>query len=179
MCRRARRTLAEWVLHLDRRGDRVAARRLQRPLPFDLDHADAAHAGQAQVLVVAERGDADAQLLGGLEDRRAQRHRDRVAVDRSTSICLPIALACCDAPRRCGASGSSGPASAAGSGLQVVGHVGLLVRMRRRHATRSRPRISSWKCSTIESKALGADWPRPHFDGQLHASRPASRARWR
>ena len=43
--------------------------------------AHAARAGQAQVGMVAEPRDADAQLLGRLHDRGALVHRDRRAVD--------------------------------------------------------------------------------------------------
>ncbi len=68
-------------LHLDRRGHRVGARRLQRPLAFHLDDADPAHAGDAEVGMVAQRGDPDPQLLGGVEDRRAQRDLVVLAVD--------------------------------------------------------------------------------------------------
>ena len=74
------------ALHADGRSNRIAARGLQRPLAFDLDHADAADAGQAEVFVIAEGGNTDAQLLGGLEDRRAQRHRDGMSVDRKFDL---------------------------------------------------------------------------------------------
>ena len=63
--------------HANGRGDRIAARRLERALPFDLDHANPAHARQAQILVKAERGDVNLQFPGGFEDRRSQGHGDR------------------------------------------------------------------------------------------------------
>ena len=73
--------LGRMGVHADRRRDRVAARRLQRPLPIDLHDADPADPRQAQVFVKAERGDADLQFAGGLQDRRSQGHGDRAAVD--------------------------------------------------------------------------------------------------
>ena len=62
-------------------GDREGARRLQRALALDLDHADAAHAGDVEVGVVAQRRDADAGALGGLQDGGAEGHLGLVAVD--------------------------------------------------------------------------------------------------
>ena len=52
------------------------------PRPFDLDHADAAGADRLQALDVAERGDADARLLRGRQDRGAFGHFDGDVVDR-------------------------------------------------------------------------------------------------
>ena len=46
-----------------------------------LHHADAAGALQAQVGVVAQAGDVDAQLLGGLEDGGPRGHLDGLLVD--------------------------------------------------------------------------------------------------
>ena len=67
-------------LHLvdDGRG----AGRLQRSLPVDLDHADAAHPGHVEIGVVAERRDRDADSGGGVEDRGAEGHLGLDAVDR-------------------------------------------------------------------------------------------------
>ena len=76
---------------LDGGGHRVRARRLQGPLPLDLDHAHPADAGDAQVGVVAERGDPDAQLLGGIEDRRPERHLVVLAVDRDRDESADVA----------------------------------------------------------------------------------------
>ena len=94
--------LARVGVDLDRRRDRVGARRLQRPLALDLDHAHPAHAGHAQVLVVAERRDADAELLGGVEDRGAERHRDRPGRRSSTRPVRPMASLRRPAPSRGG-----------------------------------------------------------------------------
>jgi hypothetical protein len=68
-------------LHRDGGGDGVGAGGVQAPLPLDLHQADATHAGDAQVLVVAQGGDADVELLGRLQDGGAQGHLDPVAVD--------------------------------------------------------------------------------------------------
>ncbi len=66
---------------LDGRGDGIGARGLQVALPLHLDHADAADAGDFQVGVVAEGGDAHAQALGRLEDGGAHGHLGLDAVD--------------------------------------------------------------------------------------------------
>ena len=66
---------------LDGRGDGVGAGGLQGPLPLDLHHADAADAGDLEVGVVAQGGDAHADALGRLEDGGAQGHLGLDAVD--------------------------------------------------------------------------------------------------
>ena len=73
--------LARVRLHFQRAGNRERAGRLQRPLPFHLDHADAAHARHAQVGVVAQRRYPHADPLRGVEHRRAHRHLDVGPVD--------------------------------------------------------------------------------------------------
>ena len=80
-------------LHLHPFPDLDAARGHVVAHVLDVHDADAAGAGQAQVGMVAEPGDADAQLLGRLHDRRALGDRDCVAVDGQgySSSCIRIA----------------------------------------------------------------------------------------
>ena len=63
-------------------GDRHGTGRGQVHHPFDLDHADAAGADGLQSFDVAERGDADARLLSGVQDRGAFGDFDGRIVDR-------------------------------------------------------------------------------------------------
>ena len=68
--------------HLHALGDRHRAGGDEVPRPFDLDHAHAAGADGLQAFDVAQRGDADAGLLRGRQDRGAFGHFDGDVVDR-------------------------------------------------------------------------------------------------
>ncbi len=147
-------------VYVDRGGDGVTARGLQGPLAFDLDDANAAHARQAQVLVIAERGDADFQGGGRFEQGRGQRDGDRLAVDGQLDL-LADGLGVGDSLDGAEHLAFWGPRRSRFH-LPVVAHVRLLVACFVLRAW-VRPRISSWKLATTESRALGADWPRPHL----------------
>jgi hypothetical protein len=66
---------------LDGGGDGEGAGGLEGALAFHFHHADPAHAGDAQVGMMAQGRNADADLLGGGEDGGAQGHLDLLAVD--------------------------------------------------------------------------------------------------
>ena len=67
-------------------GHGEGARGLQEALPLDLDDADAAHAGDVEVRMVAQRRDADARSLGSLQDGRPEGDLGLVAVDGHAHI---------------------------------------------------------------------------------------------
>ena len=68
--------------HLHALGGRHGAGGDQVSRPFDLDHAHAAGADRLQPFDEAQRGDADAGLLRGRQNRRALGHFDGDVVDR-------------------------------------------------------------------------------------------------
>ena len=72
-------------------GHREGAGRLQSALALDLDHADPADAGHVEVGVVAEGGDVDADVLGRLQDGRAERHLGFEPSMRARSTVAPMA----------------------------------------------------------------------------------------
>ncbi len=127
--------------HADGRRDGVAARRLQGPLLVDLHDADPADPRQAQVFMKAERGDANLEFAGGLQDGRAQGHGDRTAVDGHRDF-LAQGLGMFDQ--------LGGPRALAGGGprlvsdrLQFFVHQVLLSRRAGERFAPTRPRISS------------------------------------
>ena len=61
-------------------GNWISTTRLKRPLPLNLDHADPAHAGYAQIVVMAQGRNVYANLPGGFQNRRANGYLDRVIV---------------------------------------------------------------------------------------------------
>ena len=86
--------------------------------------------------------------------------RDRLAVDGQLDL-LADGLGMGDGLDGAEHLALGGPRGC-GFHLAVVDHVRLLVAC---FMLRScvRPRISSWKLATTESRALGADWPSPHL----------------
>ena len=62
-------------------GDLAIAGRGQHALA-DVNRANAAHGYRIHIFTVAEHRNLDADLLSGVEDRRAGRHLDVLAVDR-------------------------------------------------------------------------------------------------
>ncbi len=152
------RTLRGVRVDGERVGDRVGAGGLQRALALDLDHADAAHAGDLEVRVVAERGDVDADGLGGVAGWCMPKGTlVSIAVDGDGHV------------RADGRRGCRGPARAAtcwsrcAAGLVVsrlVAHAAVLALS----AWAGRLMISSPKCSRMDRKALELVWPRPHLE---------------
>ena len=71
---------------IDRLRDREGARRLKRSEPFDLDDTDAADAGDAKIVVLAERGDMNPETTAGLEDGGPNGDFDIDAIDGSTEF---------------------------------------------------------------------------------------------
>ena len=195
MCRRAWRTFSRVRLDLERRGDRVRARRLQRPLALDFHDADAADARDAQVRVVAQRRNPHPELLRRLEHRRAERHLHVLAVDgdrdqaadraggvlRGGDRFAPLAhrrarrvevlsgVSAHRIPRNTRQNRS--PAGATG-GTPVLRPLRQARRLS--YATKLRPMISSLKCLTIDTNALGLDCPSPHLDASCIVSLSAS-----
>ena len=168
MCAARLRTLRRVGLDLDRAGDRVGAGRLQRALPLDLDHADPADAGDAQVGVVAQRRDADARAAWPPRGWSCPAGTLSLVPSMSTVTGPPmhrrrvagrdvLALLAARAPGTCSRL------------LMASSLIGL-----RQAGERGRPRISSWKCSTMDRKALGLDWPSPHLEASCMVSPSAS-----
>ena len=163
------RSVSVWTtrLALDRvaaRGDQLAAARR-----LDLDQADAAGAVRRQPAIVAQRGDRDAHLPRGVEDRRAPGDLRRAAVDVHQN------------PIRCGCVHSQSFTSRFAGTARYA------------RATACRGRVSShtpaghclWrmcvsnssrKCSSVVSTAPGAMPPMPHTaaDFTVLASRSRS-----
>ena len=103
------------------------------------------------------------------EDRRAQRHLDRVAVDDDVDL-LAERLGVFDALR------PSRPRWLAGARVGMASSHADPQLSFMSHATCSGHRLirgrgfRRWKSSTIDRNALGADWPSPHLEANCMVS---------